>query len=264
VVFLSEQGCSLPYGGKWTLYDTGIHVSSIVRWPAKIAAGSQSEKLLQLTDVTPTFIEIAGGDPAKVDTGCPDANGNRSFDGRSFLPILLGDDKPIHEQVFSQHTTVGVNGYKEPYPTRMVRDSRYKLIRNLAPENVFTIGGIHKGAVIDSWIEDAKSDAKLAKRVDWLYRRPGVELYDLQNDPFEMSNLAEDPQFASIRSGLQLKLDAWMTQQGDRGLETELLAKTRQGKSDEEEKKTPAKPNKEQRKKNKQSKQYPARKVAFV
>jgi uncharacterized sulfatase len=68
--------------------------------------------------------------------------------------------------------------------------------------------------------------------VDWLFRRPGAELYDLQADPFEMNNLADDPQYASIRSGLQSMLDAWMAQQGDRGLETELLAKTRQGKSD--------------------------------
>ena len=127
---------------------------------------------------------------------------------------------------------MGVNGFQEPYPSRMVRDGRYKLIRNLAPENVFSIGGIHKGEPIQSWIEDAKSDPKLAKRVDWLFRRPGAELYDLQSDPFEMTNLADDPPYASIRSGLQSRLDAWMAQQGDRGLETELLAKTRQGKPD--------------------------------
>jgi N-sulfoglucosamine sulfohydrolase len=235
VVFLSEQGCSLPYGGKWSLYDTGVRTSTIVRWPGKIAAGSQSERLLQYTDITPTFIEIAGGDPTSIDTGCPDANGNRSFDGKSFLSILRGEDRQIHEHVFAQHTTVGVNGFKEPYPSRMVRDTRYKLISNLAPNNVFTIGGIHKGAPIDSWIEDAKSNPELAKRVDWLFRRPGVELYDMQQDPFEMTNLADDPQYATVRSGLQAKLDAWMAQQGDRGLATEMLAPTRQGKPDKEE-----------------------------
>ena len=232
VLFLSEQGCSLPYGGKWSLYDTGIRTSTIVRWPNKIKAGSQSTQLLQYTDITPTLIEIAGGDPTKVDTGCPDANGSRAFDGKSFVSILRGEDGRIHEHVFAQHTTVGVNGFQEPYPSRMVRDARYKLIRNLAPENVFSIGGIHKGEPIQSWIEDAKSDPKLAKRVDWLFRRPGAELYDLQADPFEMNNLVDDPQYASIRSGLQSMLDAWMAQQGDRGLETELLAKTRQGKPD--------------------------------
>jgi N-sulfoglucosamine sulfohydrolase len=235
VVFLSEQGCSLPYGGKWSLYDTGIRTSTIVRWPGKVTAGSKSERLLQYTDITPTFIEIAGGDPTKIDTGCPDANGNRSFDGKSFLSLLRGEDKAIHEHVFAQHTTVGVNGYEEPYPSRMVRDSQYKLIRNFAPANVFTIGGIHKGEPLGSWIEDAKSDPKLQKRVDWLFRRTGAELYDLQNDPFEMNNLADDPKYSTIRTALQSKLDAWMTQQGDRGLETEMLAPTRQGKPDTQE-----------------------------
>ncbi len=229
VVFLSEQGCSLPFGGKWTLYDTGVRVSTIVRWPGSIAAGSQSQQLLQLTDITPTFIEVAGGDPNNTDTGCPDSYGNRSFDGKSFLPILRGENQAIHDYVFAQHTTVGVNGYLEPYPTRMVRNMRYKLIRNLAPENTFTIGGIHRGAPIDSWMEDAKSDAKLQERVEWLFHRPGAELYDLTNDPFEMNNLAEDLQFSAIRAELQRELDAWMKQQGDGGLETELLAKTRQG-----------------------------------
>jgi N-sulfoglucosamine sulfohydrolase len=250
VVFLSEQGCSLPYGGKWSLYDTGIRASTIVRWPGKIAPGSKSERLLQYTDIAPTFIEIAGGDPTKIDTGCPDADGNRSFDGKSFLSILQGEDRAIHEHVFAQHTTVGVNGYEQPYPSRMVRDTRYKLIRNLAPENVFTIGGIHKGEPLDSWRKDAQSDAKLQKRVDWLFRRTGAELYDLQNDPFEMNNLANDPQYSTIRAALQSRLDAWMAQQGDRGLETEMLAPTRQGKPDREEVSSgpPAKPKKKKAK----------------
>jgi N-sulfoglucosamine sulfohydrolase len=251
VVFLSEQGCSLPYGGKWSLYDTGIRTATIVRWPGKVVAGSQSARLLQYTDIAPTFIEIAGGDPTKIDTGCPDAHGSRSFDGKSFVSILRGEDKAIHDHVFAQHTTVGVNGYEQPYPSRMVRDTRYKLIRNLAQENVFTIEGIHKGEPLLSWKEDAKSDPKLQQRVDWLFRRQGAELYDLQNDPFEMNNLADDPQFSSVRTVLQSKLDAWMAQQGDRGLETEMLAPTRQGKPDKEEAESDAhaKPKKKKAKK---------------
>jgi N-sulfoglucosamine sulfohydrolase len=128
----------------------------------------------------------------------------------------------------------------------MVRDTRYKLIRNLAPENVFTIGGIHKGEPLESWIKDAKSDPMLQKRVDWLFKRTGAELYDLQSDPFEMNNLADDPKYSTVRAALQSKLDAWMTQQGDRGLETEMLAPTRQGKPDKEEPESdaPVKPKK--------------------
>jgi uncharacterized sulfatase len=230
VLFLSEQGSSFPYGGKWSLYDNGIHVSALARWPGHVAPGSQSDALMQYVDVAPTFLQAAGIDPDAIDTGCRDADGQTGFDGRSILPVLLGQAATHREQVFAQHTTVGIKGYLEPYPIRAVRDARFKLIRNLAPENTFTIGGIHRGEPITSWQADAKSDPTLAARIDWLFHRPGLELYDLHSDPLETKNLADDPAHAPDRTRLEAALDAWMRQQGDLGLETERLAPTRQGK----------------------------------
>ena len=57
-----------------------------------------------------------------VDTGCADTDGNHGFDGRSLLPVLTGQATTFRDYVFSQHTTVGINGYLEPYPMRAVRD----------------------------------------------------------------------------------------------------------------------------------------------
>lgn len=229
VMFVSEQGSSFPYGGKWSVYDNGIRVSTLVRWPGKVKPGSRGDALVQYVDVPPTFLAAAGIDPAKIDVGCPDAHGARGFDGRSFLDVLTGKSDRLRDYVFAQHTTVGINGHQEPYPMRAVRDMRHKLIRNLAPGNTYSIGGIHKGQPIESWQADAKQDPKLAARVDFLFHRPGEELYDLQSDEFELTNLAADPRFAAIKARLQKELDAWMAQQGDKGLETENLAKTRQG-----------------------------------
>jgi N-sulfoglucosamine sulfohydrolase len=234
VLFVSEQGCSLPYGGKWSLYDTGARVSAIMRYPPLIKPNSRSLALMQYVDVVPTVLEVAGRDPKSIDTGCADAQGQRGFDGRSFLPLLTDAALPFRDYVYAQHTTVGVNGYLQPYPSRMVRDARYKLIRNLAPEHTFTIGGIHKGQPLASWQEDARSDTKLAARIEWLFKRPGEELYDLETDPFEMKNLAGNPELDAIKTRLQKELDAWMQQQGDEGLDTELQAPTRRGKADEE------------------------------
>jgi len=234
VLFVSEQGSSFPYGGKWSVYDNGIHASAIVRWPGKVKPGSSNAALMQYVDVPPTFLEAAGSDPTKIDVGCPAANGATGFDGRSFMSVLSGESDHLRDYVFAQHTTLGTNGALEAYPMRMVRDTRYKLVRNLAPENTYTIGGIHKGQPIESWQADAKSDYKLADRVKWLFKRPGEELYDLQSDPEEMKNLAPDPAFVEIKAKLQAQLDTWTSQQKDLGLETEKLADTRQGKSDEE------------------------------
>jgi N-sulfoglucosamine sulfohydrolase len=228
VLFLSEQGSSFPYGGKWSLYDNGIRAAAFARWPQRIKAGTASDALIQYVDVPPTFLAAAGVNPAAIDTGRPDAAGRPGFDGRSFLEILQGKAHQLREYVFAQHTTVGINGYKEPYPMRCVRDARYKLIRNLAPQNTYSIGGIHQGEIIESWQADAKSNPRLAARVEWLFHRPGEELYDLDTDPFETRNLAADPAFAAHKARLSRALDAWMTQQGDKGMETEMKALSRQ------------------------------------
>ncbi len=237
VMFVSEQGSSMPYGGKWSVYDNGIHCSTLVRWPNQVKPGSNSMALMQYVDVAPTLLAAAGIDPTTIDVNCPDANGNKGFDGRSFLPVLVGETNQLRDCVFAQHTTIGTIGAVGPYPMRAVRDVRYKLIRNLAPDKTYTIGGIHKGEPIHSWQEDAKHDPKLAARVAWLFNRPAEELYDLENDPYEMNNLAADSQLETIKTRLQEQLDQWIAQQGDEGMETEMLANTRQGKSDEDESK---------------------------
>ncbi|MCA8996960.1 MAG: sulfatase, partial [Planctomycetaceae bacterium] len=228
VLFVSEQGSSFPYGGKWSLYDNGIRIATLARWPGKIAPGSTSEAMVQYVDVVPTFLEAAGIDPKTIDTGCPDADGNTGFDGRSFLSVLLGQSREHREVIFSQHTTVGINGYKAPYPMRAARDRRFKYIRNLAPENEYWINGIHGAEPFPSWVRDSKSDPSLAARVRFLSHRPAEELYDLEIDPLETQNLSDDPDYAEVQRKLSQSLDEWMRQQGDQGMETELAAHDRQ------------------------------------
>ena len=224
VIFVSEQGSSFPYGGKWSVYDTGIRAASIARWPNRIEAGTTSAALLSYVDIPATFLAAAGIDPAGADTGCPDANGSRAMDGRSFLEVLTGQQKNLRNVIFAQHTTVGINGYSEPYPMRAVRDARFKYIRNLAPGNEYAINGIHRGKLIESWRADAKTDPTLARRIEWLSRRPAEELYDLETDPLETKNLAGGSAVDDVHRRLSAALDEWMTQQGDEGLATELEA----------------------------------------
>ena len=229
VWFFSEQGSQMPYGGKWSLYDNGIRVAGFVRWPGRITSGSSTDALLQYIDVAPTLVEIAGGNPQESDTGhAGTKNGGRGFDGRSFLPVLDRERGTHRQYVFSQHTTVGVFGYQEPYPSRAVRDERYKLIRNLASDNEFWINGIHKKPVYKSWQEDSKKNPGLAQYVEFLSHRPAAELYDVENDPFEQNNLAGHSEYYEVESRLAKALNKWMQQQGDLGLETELKARSRQ------------------------------------
>jgi len=228
VLFVSEQGSSFPFGGKWLLYDTGIRSAAFVRWPGKVRPGSKSKALMQYVDVAPTLLAAAGIDTAGIDTGPPDADGQRGFDGRSFLEVLLGRSDHHRDYVFAVQTTVGMNDYKDPYPVRAARDDRYKLIRNLAPQNTFGTGDLLQSDVWLSWQLDAASRPALSARLESLSHRPAEELYDLQADPFELVNLAAHQDLTATRDRLRGELDAWMRQQGDRGLSTEMAAESHQ------------------------------------
>jgi uncharacterized sulfatase len=185
--------------------------------------------MVQYVDVVPTLIEAAGGDPTKVDTGRPGApDGGNGFDGRSFLAVLEGKANKLRDYVFGQHTTRGIINGTPCYPVRSVRSRTHKYIINPSHEATFT-NAATKGAIWESWIESAKTDAHAAARVKAYQHRPAEELYDLTRDPYEMKNLADDPELAGIKADLRKQLLAWMKQQGDEGNATEMKARERQG-----------------------------------
>ena len=222
VMFASERGSSLPYGGKWTCDENGIRSAAVVRWPGHVRAGSASDALVQTVDVTATFLAAAGVDPAAVDAGCPDAAGRRGLDGVSFLDVLLGRSYHVRDVVFAQQTALGVPGAAGPCPVRTAADARYQYVRCLTPGRPFSINGWTRSAVLDSWVADAAHDPALARRIDRLYHPPAEALYDRSADPCELTNVAGDPALAGVKARLSQQLDAWMAQQGDRGLATEL------------------------------------------
>lgn len=229
VLFVSEQGSSVPHG-KWTLYDPGIRVAAIARWPGKIAAGSTTAALVQYVDVLPTLIAAAGGDPTTIDPGCPDALGRTPIDGRSFLDVLLGKSTSHREVVFAQHTTNGITKGSKAYASRAVCDGRWKLIWNLHADEVFT-NAISEGAMLKSWRAKGEAgDSFAAAQAARYGRRPEWELYDLQADPWELTNVAAQPEHAATITALRAQLDAWMQQQGDRGDQTEREAQQHQPK----------------------------------
>jgi len=228
VMFFSEQGNSMPQG-KWTCYDAGIRVAAIARWPGRIQPGTASAALVQYVDVLPTLIEAAGGEPMKLDTGCPDADGEREFDGRSFLDVLLGTTQRHRDFVCAQHTARGIIDGPEAYGTRAIRDARWKLIVNLHSETEFR-NAISDGEVLRSWRRKGEhGDPFAAAQAARYTKRPAVELYDLEADPWELTNVAAKPEHEATLARLRTQLDAWMRQQGDEGDATERRALERQG-----------------------------------
>jgi uncharacterized sulfatase len=227
VIFTSEQGAGLPFA-KWTCYENGLKTGFIVRWPGKVRPGSRRSALAQYVDVVPTLIEAAGGDPQAIRTGRPDARGNTGFDGRSFLPVLLGARDSHRDFVFGVQTTRGIIVGSPCYPVRSVRSRRFKYIRNLKADadfaNVLTS---QPDGPIQQWLAWGKSHPEAEARARAYVRRPAEEMYDLDADPYELKNIASDPAHAKVKAELNGQLQAWMEQQGDRGIETEMEADTR-------------------------------------
>ena len=216
IIWLSEQGSQLPFG-KWTCYDMGIHSAAVVRWPGKIRAGVESEALVSYVDIVPTFLEMAGGEPEA-----------ESLDGRSFLPVLLGQAQSHHESVFAINTTRGIYHGSEAYGIRAVTDGDWLFIRNLHPQAKFQNMVTHRDPIFASW---KTVDSDFARsRVERYVKRPAVELFNLKNDPWCLENLAGSPRLAKRKRELSRSLSAWMKEQGDDGDATERLAKTRQSK----------------------------------
>ena len=216
VMVVSEQGNAFPFA-KWTCYDHGLQSAMIVRWPGKVKAGSVTDAMVEYVDVTPTFIDAAGGQPVAP------------VDGRSFLPVLLGRADRHKEQVFGIMTTRGIINGTDAYAIRSVREERYKLILNLNHKSKFT-NACTKMPLFQSMVAKAAAGDATAKRlVNAYHHRPAMELYDLQKDPLEMNNIAGQSGSEAHIKRLRGKLEAWMTEQGDKGVETELKARERQG-----------------------------------
>ncbi len=214
-IYTSEQGAQFP-GGKWTCYDMGLHVALVVRWPRKIKAGSVANAMVQYVDVVPTLLEAVGGSVVE------------GLDGRSFLGVLRGETDEHHDAVFGVHTTRGIINGSPCYPVRSIRTATHKYIWNpkyTEPFRNVLIGGRDKGGYWNSWVELAKTDAHARRIVEGYQRRPEIELYDLRNDPFEQKNLAGTVALSGLEASLRGRLDAWMRQQGDKGIETELRVK---------------------------------------
>ncbi|MEM6799727.1 MAG: sulfatase [Planctomycetota bacterium] len=222
VIVLTEQGNGFPFA-KWTCYEMGLASGMIVRWPGRVAPGSQSDALVEYVDVVPTLLDIAGI-AGEADSGI---NGG-SLDGMSFAGVLTGETDRHKSHVFGLQTSRGIHNGPECFGIRSVRSDRYRYIRNLTPGGMFQNYVVRRD-VWKSWRAVAETGDDHAKELVYRYQhRPAEELFDCQADPHNLTNLADDPRLADVKSELRAQLDAWMASQGDEGQATEMKARERQ------------------------------------
>jgi N-sulfoglucosamine sulfohydrolase len=115
------------------------------------------------------------------------------------------------------------------YGIRTIRSEKYKYILNLHHESKFQNNVTEQknpewtGFWL-TWQERAKTDENVKMLVDKFQIRPEVGFYDVQNDPFELNNLAMNVELKSEMNEMRTLLDKWMTEQGDKGRQTEMDA----------------------------------------
>lgn len=179
VIYLSDNGRAFP-GAKTTLYDEGIHLPLIIASPAQSKRGVHNNAMVSWVDIVPTILDWARVQP----------QGAQQFAGRSILPILQQADPQGWDRVFASH---GFHEIQQYYPMRALRTRQYKYIANLAAPLEFPIAGDIASSATWRAILARPTAGLGARAVKAFLHRPPEELYDLQNDPSEVDNLAASP-----------------------------------------------------------------------
>ncbi len=214
VLFSSEQGSQFP-GCKWTTWDTGLHTALVARWPGKVAKGKRTDAMVQYADVLPTLLALGGGE-------------GKDLDGTSFDGVLLGKKEKHRTFTYGMHNNIPEG---PPYPTRTVFDGEFRFTMNLTPGELYIekhLMGLKGKAVLNNpywatWVRDSWNKPKIYSLVKRYQLRPPEALYHTASDPYEMNNLAGDPDHESRKETLSKELLRWMKEEGDPGIKLDTM-----------------------------------------
>jgi uncharacterized sulfatase len=223
VFFWGDHGRGLTRGKRW-VYDSGIRVPLIVRWPGKIKPGTVDDRMVSLMDLGPTVLSLAG---VKIP---------EHMQGQAFL----GEQAKPREYVFAHRDRMD-----ETYDMmRAVRDKRFKYIKNFFPGRPYAqyiaymdempilkemrrLYKDHMNALSPDYGK-ALNDTQL---IFFKPEKPPEELYDTTVDPHEVNNLAGSPSSQEVLKRMRAVLERWQKETVDLGLvpEMELRERMRPG-----------------------------------
>ncbi|MDC0362929.1 sulfatase-like hydrolase/transferase [Halioglobus sp.] len=197
VILASDHGAWRR--GKATLYEGGMRIPLITRWPASKQQGRHYEGLISSVDVTPTILDLAG---VEVTPG--------SLDGHSFRSVLEGSEATIQDAVFAEM------GW-----ARAIKTERWKYIAVRYParvQNKINRGGKFNGGDNNLRIERPYLSVNASLGFFAAKHNPHYfasdQLFDLEADPLETQNvIAEHPEIAAQ---LQQRLAQWLQSFPDR------------------------------------------------
>lgn len=212
VIYLGDHGAQFPRG-KLASYESSLRVPLLCRFPGHVPSGATRSELVSTVDLVPTILEATGAKRPPV------------LAGRSLMPLMTKEDPKWREYLFAEY-----HGHYPPlyFPQRTVRDDRYKLIVNLLQDRSNPVADICTSSAQPSYVSKADV-AAAAPDVRQAYSTwsdaPPIELYDLENDPYEMRNRADDPHLATVKARLLDALRQWQQRTQDPLADPKMLAR---------------------------------------
>ena len=210
VFYWSDHGDGVPRA-KRSLYDSGLRVPLMIRWPKTLASGSGAvpgsvrDELVSFIDLAPTVLALAG---VPIPT---------HLQGR----VLVGPHAaPAPDLVFAARDRMDI----EYDMMRSVRDRRFLYIRNFAPELPYAghITYRNQSAIMQEWFRLQAERKLTGPAALWMRtQRPAEELYDTIDDPHQIRDLSADPKHGATLVRLRSALTEWMGRTGDQGLVNE-------------------------------------------
>jgi hypothetical protein len=192
VFIIGDNGRCMPRG-KQFLYDGGIQVPIIMRWPAKIKPQQINSNLVSTLDISKTILDVAGVTPS------------HPLHGKNLLDESTNNRKYIfaaRDKMDDTHDAM-----------RAVRTKEFKLIHNLMPERAYCQFNRYKETSYPVLAElnvlNLKGELPPEQAAFMAATKPEFELFDLKNDPNEIHNLADDSNYAEIKAELLNELNNW-------------------------------------------------------
>lgn len=204
IFFWGDHGDGLPRSKRW-LYDSGLNIPLIIKWPDGQKAGQADDRLISSIDLGPTVLSLAGIPVPAHMQGIP----------------FLGDQAGTpRDAVFAARDRVD-----ESYDMiRSVRTKSYLYVRNYYPNEPFPIW-VPYLSNMPIYKEMLRLDAEgklTGPQKTWMsYSRPPEELYDVKVDPYQINNLINDPKLKPILEDLRNRHKQWTLETGDMGHQNE-------------------------------------------
>ena len=205
VFYYSDNGGVLPRSKRF-LYESGTHVPMVIRFPEKFQhlapgrPGSRRKELVEFVDLAPTVLSLAG-------IPKPPQMQGRAFLGRYREP------EPEYVCCFR-------NRMDERYDMmRSARSRRFLYIRNYMPHRIYGqhIWYLWRSPATRAW-ERAYQEGKCnAVQSRFWQTKPTEELYDVEADPHNVHNLADDPAYAGVLKKMRAAVQEWTRSNRDAG-----------------------------------------------